>query len=169
MPFANAGADQNVSDPPGSAQLSGSAPIHPGTCIWTIVAGTGTFSNANDPNATVSFLGMGTNVIQWTCDNGPCGVTADIVELVVTAAIGIDEAAMDELDMYFDHAGQRLVFGPRSQGVTLALTDLQGRIIREGSASVGTGPWDLTDLPAGPYLISGMRSGQYYAFRFLKY
>jgi hypothetical protein len=166
MPAANAGADQNVSDPPGFAQLNGSVPIHPGTCVWTIVAGTGTFSSTADPQATVSFLGMGTNTIQWTCDNGPCGVTSDIVQLELTV-VGIDEVAMEALDMHFDHNGQRMVFGPRSQKASIVLLDEHGRTVRHVSTPVGSGVWDLADLPAGLYLAVGNTEGRRHTVRFV--
>ncbi|MCB0770156.1 MAG: T9SS type A sorting domain-containing protein [Flavobacteriales bacterium] len=166
MPAADAGADQNVSDPPGIAQLNGSAPIHPGTCTWTIVAGTGTFSDPNEPNATVSFLGMGTNTLQWTCDNGPCGVTSDIVQVELTV-VGIDEVAMEALDMHYDHTAQRMVFGQRSQKVSMVLLNAQGRTVRQVNAPAGTGIWDLADLPAGLYFAVGYTEGRRHTFRFV--
>lgn len=166
MPNADAGADQNVSDPPAFAQLSGSVPIAPGTCVWTLVAGTGTFSSAMDPQATVSFLGMGTNTIQWNCDNGPCGVTSDIVQVELTV-VGIDEVAMEALDMHFDQNGQRMVFGPRSRKLSIVLVDEQGRLMRQVNTSAGTWTWELSDLPAGAYLAVATTEGRTYTVRFV--
>ena len=83
-PNANAGVDQEVCTP-GNATLSGSTPIFPATGLWTLVSGTGTITSATSASTTVTGLGIGANVFQWTVNNGPCanGVTSD--QVTVTA------------------------------------------------------------------------------------
>lgn len=77
-PNANAGADQEVCTP-SDATLAGSTPTFPATGQWTLVSGSGTITTANSPTTTVTGLGIGANVFQWTVSNGPCanGITSD--------------------------------------------------------------------------------------------
>ncbi len=72
---ANAGPDQTVAN---NATLAANTPAF-GTGVWSVVNGSGTFSNASDPNATVTGLGNGTNTFRWTITNGPCSASTDDV------------------------------------------------------------------------------------------
>ena len=75
-PTASAGTDQTVCA--GEATLSANTPS-PGSGLWTVVSGSGTFSNASSPNSTVSGLGIGNNVFRWTISNPGCSSTQDEV------------------------------------------------------------------------------------------
>lgn len=76
---ANAGPDQDLCTPAASATLTGSALVFPATGLWTVVTGTGTVADPTNPNTTINGLGVGTIVVAWTVDNGPCssGITSD--------------------------------------------------------------------------------------------
>ncbi|WP_299458811.1 gliding motility-associated C-terminal domain-containing protein [uncultured Microscilla sp.] len=80
---ANAGADQVLCGLTGatSTSLAANNPTV-GTGTWTVVSGTGSFSNANASNATVSGLSYGTNVFRWTISNGNC--TPSVSDMTVT-------------------------------------------------------------------------------------
>jgi gliding motility-associated-like protein len=99
-PNANAGPDQTICLPNNSATLAGNTPTSPATGTWSVVQGTGSFSNINTPNATVSGLSLGVNRFRWTSNNGPCtnGITTDDViitvfpELQPTANAGPDQS-----------------------------------------------------------------------------
>ena len=82
-PVADAGPDQDLCTPASSAQLAGSALIIPAQGTWTILQGTGTFSDVNDPQATINGLSVGETIIRWSVDNGPCanGLTADTLSI----------------------------------------------------------------------------------------
>ncbi|MBS1583206.1 MAG: gliding motility-associated C-terminal domain-containing protein [Bacteroidetes bacterium] len=82
-PNANAGPDQSLCTPTVTATLAGNTPTFPATGTWTLVQGTGTFTNAADPATTVSGLSVGENIFRWTVNNGPCanGVTSDLVSI----------------------------------------------------------------------------------------
>src|SRR5690606_21644938 len=84
-PVADAGPDQQVCTPVTSATLAGSALTFPATGVWTVQQGQGTFSDASDPNATVTGLAVGENIFTWTVDNGPCGagITSDQVSITL--------------------------------------------------------------------------------------
>ena len=79
---ANAGANQTVLV--NSATLAANTPSI-GTGTWSVVIGSGTFANANSPTTTVSNLGNGTNVFQWTITNGPCTASSDAISVTFVA------------------------------------------------------------------------------------
>ncbi len=66
---SNAGPDQTVAV--NNTTLAATAPAF-GTGTWSVIAGTGTFSNVNNPAATVTGLSPGINTFRWTVTNGPC-------------------------------------------------------------------------------------------------
>ncbi|HMN05534.1 MAG TPA: gliding motility-associated C-terminal domain-containing protein [Flavobacteriales bacterium] len=82
---ADAGPDQSLCTPINSTTMAGNAPIFPATGTWTLVQGQGVITNANNPNTTVTGLGVGENIFAWTVDNGPCanGITVDQVTIVL--------------------------------------------------------------------------------------
>ena len=75
---ANAGPDQQICL--ASATLSANSPVV-GTGAWTVVSGSGVFSNNTLPGATVTGLSVGVNVFQWTVSNGVCPPTTDQVSI----------------------------------------------------------------------------------------
>ncbi|XOV92172.1 MAG: LamG-like jellyroll fold domain-containing protein [Bacteroidota bacterium] len=84
--YADAGADINTSsssyvleanDPTGSA----------GT--WSVISGTGTFDNANDPNTNVSSLSDGLNTFRWTLSGCDEGSSYDEVNITYVAPYNI--------------------------------------------------------------------------------
>ncbi len=80
---AAAGSDQELCTPATSANLVGNAVTFPATGLWTVITGTGVFSDDTNPTAGVNGLSIGTNTFQWTIDNGPCGSTNDQVTITV--------------------------------------------------------------------------------------
>lgn len=83
-PLADAGSDQNLCFDNPSTQLAANVPALPAVGTWSVSSGSGSFDDPNDPNATVSGLAVGTNVLLWTVDNGPCGTPSiDAVTITV--------------------------------------------------------------------------------------
>jgi gliding motility-associated-like protein len=82
---ALAGLDQELCIPQDSVFMAGSAIIFPAVGTWTVVAGTGTPVDPNDPNTLISGLSIGVNTFQWEVDNGPCanGITVDLVTVIL--------------------------------------------------------------------------------------
>ncbi|NJL11764.1 MAG: T9SS type B sorting domain-containing protein [Microscillaceae bacterium] len=91
--FANAGPTQNVCAE--STTLNANIPAV-GLGTWTLVSGTGNFSNPNDPKAIVSNLSPGTNVFRWTIANS-CGASSSNVTIVRSLDPSIAEAGPDQL------------------------------------------------------------------------
>lgn len=150
-PQANAGADQSLPPWPGTIQLNGSTPNAPAVCFWSIVTGSGVISDPNDPQASFSAPGIGSNVLQWSCDNGPCGTSTDLV--VIEGVVGISEAEALSGFVRYNAAQHALVFAQDASAMTLALHDEQGRLIQRIGIPGGAGVWSLPGLHAGLYLL----------------
>ncbi len=94
---ATAGPAQTICTLGTTTPLGGNAPTI-GTGAWSVVSGgTGTFSNASDPNATFTHVsGAGPILLRWTISNPPCpDSTADVTVSVTAcsaAALAVDAA-----------------------------------------------------------------------------
>lgn len=67
---ANAGPDQSFCGLTTSATMAANNPGNNGA--WTLVSGAGTITTPSDPNTTITALGVGNNVFQWTIPAGLC-------------------------------------------------------------------------------------------------
>lgn len=73
-PLADVGEDQELCMPPDSTStLNGNTPATPGVGTWTVISGTAVVAEPNNPNSTVSGLGVGLHELVWTIYNGMCG------------------------------------------------------------------------------------------------
>ncbi|WP_250631141.1 PKD domain-containing protein [Rhodoflexus caldus] len=77
----------------GTVTLNGTVPVS-GTGTWTRTGGTGsaaamniTLGGTGNSQATVSGLGVGTHIFQWTLDNGICGTSAATITITVASPI----------------------------------------------------------------------------------
>jgi hypothetical protein len=77
--IAVAGTNQNVCAT--STTLGGNVPAV-GNGTWSRIAGAGTVAAPNDPNSSVTGLGIGTNTFVWTIANGVCPTTSDTVNVI---------------------------------------------------------------------------------------
>jgi large repetitive protein len=86
---ANAGQDRLICKE-NSVQLSGNQP-NVGVGTWTIISGSGTISDVNDPNATVSNLEDGVLIIEWSFPAiGDCPGSSDTVVITVQSNVTVD-------------------------------------------------------------------------------
>jgi gliding motility-associated-like protein len=78
---ASAGPDQEFCSPVDSVFTDANAPIFPASGTWTVVSYPGNIppdiTNSSDPLTSVTGLNIGTTVLLWEIDNGPCGITTD--------------------------------------------------------------------------------------------
>lgn len=143
--------------PTNSVQLIGSpVPTFPMTCLWTVISGTGTIAQPGEAVTTASGLSGGENLFQWTCDNGPCGITsADLVVLVNGIVTSLPDAQAADLPRFFlnTHTRQLHLFGGQHVQA-LSIADVQGRLVRFGT--LGDRSWDLATLPTGVYLLQAL-------------
>uniref|UniRef100_UPI0025C5F232 choice-of-anchor L domain-containing protein n=1 Tax=Flavobacterium sp. TaxID=239 RepID=UPI0025C5F232 len=64
----NAGVDQNLC----GLTTTSLAATAPGSGTWSVISGSGTFSNNNSPTSSVSGLAFGTNIFRWTSSDSSC-------------------------------------------------------------------------------------------------
>lgn len=65
-----------------------------GTGTWSVLSGSGTFSDLNNPLTLVSDLGSGANILRWTSENEGCTTTDEVViynNLPVDVYAGLDQ------------------------------------------------------------------------------
>jgi gliding motility-associated-like protein len=130
-PVANAGNDQQVCTPLTGTTLAGSSVIFPATGTWTLVSGQGTITDPDDPATTVTDLGIGENIFQWTVTNGPCasGVTTDLVSIFLFDLNAPPAAAGPDQEQCTPNTGTTLA-GNTPTGVAVGLwTVTQGNAV----------------------------------------
>lgn len=164
MPLANAGPDQTVAHWPGTTQLNGSTPTAPGACFWSVVSGICAIADPTDPQSQVYGLGTGPTVLQWSCDNGPCGTSSD--EMVIDAVVGIGEHSLQTASIRHDAARGVIVY-QANLAVQLMLRDALGRRISSASVGAGEGVWELGELPAGWYVAAARTEESESTIRFV--
>lgn len=63
------------------------AQTEPGTHgIWTVISGSGIFSDVKDPQSFVSGLARGENTFKWTNTDGPCKNSTSVVNISIEEA-----------------------------------------------------------------------------------
>ncbi|MCB0763521.1 MAG: hypothetical protein KDB84_02370, partial [Flavobacteriales bacterium] len=80
---ALAGPDQSLCGTASTAVMAANTPTGVATGSWSVVQGTANFSDATSATATVSGLSIGVNILRWSIDNGACGITSDLVSILV--------------------------------------------------------------------------------------
>lgn len=90
---ANAGADQQLCS--NTAVLSAIQPTE-GIGTWSVLSGTATFTDSNNPNDQISDLSVGSNELIWTITSGVCPVSKDTVLIIVNENPINPDAGIDQ-------------------------------------------------------------------------
>ncbi|MCF6361551.1 MAG: T9SS type A sorting domain-containing protein [Cyclobacteriaceae bacterium] len=139
---ASAGINQVVCS--SAATLNGNAPAGGENGVWTLINGSGSFSNSTQSNTTVSGLSEGTNTFRWTIqDNGGnCSNTDDVAitytNLTTPDAGSDDEACPDEF---------------------VALNGNTAQTGETGTWSVVSGSGSFTNVNSNTSQVSGLTVG----------
>ena len=162
----DAGPDQNIPAPPGTAIMNANPYTWPELCQWSVIVGSFSIANPTDANTSLSGLLPGANILRWTCYNGPCGTTNDDVVLNCFVWTGLGSNA--------SYMSTTLIFDPISRqlraldGVfvnALEVMDVQGRsIIKIGG---GTRAISLVDQPDGIYMVRAIMDDRPVVYRFV--
>lgn len=98
---ASAGNDQELCLPLSSTLLQGNNPVFPATGEWTLVSGSGSILNPNDPNSAVTGLELGINTFMWSIDNGVCegANSEDLVNIVVFSEDAASANAGEDIEI----------------------------------------------------------------------
>ncbi len=78
-----------------TATMAGNAPLV-GTGVWTLVSGSGTITTSNSPTTTITGIGAGANVFQWTISNPPCPVSSSQVTITGVTPPAVAVAGPDQ-------------------------------------------------------------------------
>ncbi len=81
VPNTNAGNDQNITVD--NTTLAATAAATGETGIWSLISGTGSFGDVNNPTTTVSGLAIGETVVRWTITTDVASCTS-FDELTIT-------------------------------------------------------------------------------------
>lgn len=138
---ANAGADQTVCST--STTLAGNTATT-GTGLWTLVSGSGTISTPSSSNSTVSGLGAGATVFQWTISNSPCPSSSDQVTINNTGA-GLTVTITSQTNVS--------CYGGNNGSATVSATGGIGSLSYLWTPAGGAAPI-ANNLLAGTYTIS---------------
>jgi len=117
---AVAGSNQTICISSPSTTLNGNSPIV-GTGIWTLASGSGTITSPNTAVTTVTNIGLGTNVFDWTITNGSCASSVSSITITVDPSPTIANA------------------GPNQ---TICISSASA-VMAANNAAVGTGSWSV--------------------------
>ncbi|WP_213086920.1 gliding motility-associated C-terminal domain-containing protein [Chitinophaga agrisoli] len=84
---AAAGADQQQCNNTAGFTMNANAPGATATGTWSIVSGTATITNINDPKTIVKIAPGVTATLRWTISNGVCMATTDDVTITNVALV----------------------------------------------------------------------------------
>src|SRR5690606_26049867 len=104
-PNADAGPDQNLCLPTTSTTLAGSSITFPAVGTWTVVGGTGQFTDPNSPTTDVTGLTVGANVFRWTVSNGLCSSSSDEVTIFLFSDENLDAGAGPDQELCTPESG----------------------------------------------------------------
>jgi hypothetical protein len=112
--------------------MAGNTPAG-GTGTWTLVSGSGTIAEPNNPSTVISDLGFGSNVFRWTISNGSCGSSSDDVVItrnscpsVVTLFSSGDSFLKASADNTNEGANERLRLQSAGNNRAAVMFDLTG-------------------------------------------
>ena len=142
---ALAGSDQTIC---GTTSIMAGNAVTAGTGTWTVIAGTGTFVNANSEVTAVSGLSTGTNTFVWTIVNGSCPVSSDTVTInsevpPTVASVGADVVLCDSATTMTAYANIPTV-GTGVWTVSSGSVTISNPLADSVNVSAITGPFTLT-------------------------
>ncbi len=101
QPTANAGTDQELTFV-FTTTLDAVVPDENSTGTWSVLEGTGTFADPDNPKTTVTDLSQGDNLLLWTVSNSVCPPATD--ELLITVKkITIPSLITPDMDLKNDY------------------------------------------------------------------
>ena len=118
---ANAGADQMICDTNATTLAGNTATVGVGT--WTVVSGTATITDPNNPTTTITGLVTPDTVtLRWTIANGVCSNTQDDVVIRIDANPTMASAGPDQM-----------------------ICDTNATTLAGNTATVGMGTWSVAN------------------------
>ncbi|MGB1031286.1 MAG: hypothetical protein ACPGWM_01665, partial [Flavobacteriales bacterium] len=83
--LANAGENQEFCSPTSTSTLNANVAPIPGFGTWTLISGSGSPTEPNNPTSEVTGLEIGENIFEWSIYNGPCATSGstDLVSIFI--------------------------------------------------------------------------------------
>jgi hypothetical protein len=161
-PVADAGPDQLALPLYYITNLNANPFQAPCVCSWTVISGPTQVQDPGSPTSLVLANAPGTSVLQWTCDNGPCGITSDQVVLDDVLGTGLASTMLSQVASIRHDPGQDVlvISAPHAQA-RLDVLGGNGQYIR----SLGT--LSTADLPAGLYIARMIHGDHVQSLRFV--
>ena len=94
-PIPNAGNDLELCE--NFASLNANNPEINETGLWTIISGSGVFDDPTDPNAIITGLSEGENILQWSLSSDLCGNFSD--QVIIDSSTEPVPNAGDDLEL----------------------------------------------------------------------
>ena len=149
--IAAAGPNQTVCS---TATLAGNTPII-GTGIWTLISGTGTITQPLSQTSTLTGLGFGPNVFQWTISNPPCGSTSSQVT-VTSNCMGISVSDLNNSITISPNpftSQTTITFNEEQKNTTITIMDVIGKEIKTINFSGKQYILDKEEMSKGIYFV----------------
>ncbi len=125
QPEAHAGADQ-ILKYKFNASLDADYPVENSTGTWSLISGSGTFSDNNDAKSSIEGLSVGQNILQWSVNNGVCPAAEDFLSITVNDLL-IPTLIIPDMDGRNDYF---ILEGIESLGRTeIVIFDRRGMIV----------------------------------------
>ena len=137
--LAEAGSNQTICTP--TAQL-GATTLLVGTGQWSLISGTGIFTDTSDPASQISGLSLGANVFQWTVTNGTCAASTDQVEILRNELPSAAEVGPDQVIC--------------AASTTITATE---PVIGNGAWTLMSGSGTIADASAATTTVSNLGAG----------
>ena len=129
-------------------QLNATPPSS-GIGTWSVIEGSGTFSDVNQPDCIVTGLEHGTNIFQWKVINGECE-TVDEVELNYT--VGINSLDQFGYSIYPNPTAGLIKIDTKNE-LLISIFNQQGSLIKSLQIT-GSVIIDLSRYATGLYMIT---------------
>ncbi len=147
---ANAGEDQTVTHP--YTYLNAVLPAN-STGIWNIISGSGTFTDANQPDTYIDNLTEGDNIFTWTVNNANCS-DADNVTITYNYVEGITDIGNNFTAYPNPTNGMVTIKLSEPKNQIIQVSDITGKIVIESKLiNSKQTQIDLTAFPNGVYFI----------------
>jgi gliding motility-associated-like protein len=117
---ADAGEDQEFCTPQITTSMNANSIIFPAIGTWSLIEGSATIVNENDPNTDILNLTVGHNVFVWTVFNGPCAnsLTTDTVVIDIFDQLAVDANAGPDQEFCLPQTAATMLADPLTGAMT---------------------------------------------------
>ncbi len=152
MVIAEAGEDQEIET--SDTFMDAVAPFNTDTKLWTVLSGSGNFTDATDPKTYVEALSLGDNIFRWTISNENC---SDFDDITITNNYGISIKEIENHCKIYPNpnTGVFSIDMIDDTDYNIELIDIFGKLIyKETEISKKYKQLDISSQSAGVYFLN---------------